>query len=99
MFHNADRDVRLVVHGDDFIVLGPANQLDCIVLAGDALEGGTLEVSHTLLRNLVDIGAVGVEELTSADWQSLPSWRDLRMLQKRRLMQALFGPRASWSLA
>ena len=57
-----------------------------------------LDVSQTLLRNLVDIGALGVEELTSADWQSLPSWRDLRMLQKRHLTQALFGQRAlqSW---
>ena len=55
-----------------------------------------IDVSQALLRDLVDVGAVGVEELTSADWQSLPSWRELRMLERRRLMQALLGPRASW---
>ena len=53
--------------------------------------------AEALLKDLTDLGAVSVEELTIADWQSLPSWRELRMLPQRRLMQALFGPRASWS--
>lgn len=51
--------------------------------------------SRALLVDLVELGAVDVKELTADDWQSLPSWGQLHMLEKRRVLQLLFGPRAS----
>ena len=51
--------------------------------------------SRALLDDLVELGATDVKELTADDWQSLPSWSQLRMLEKRRVLQLLFGARAS----
>ena len=48
------------------------------------------------MRDLEGLGAVDVKELSVADWEHLSSWASLRMLQRRRVMQCLFGPRAQW---
>jgi len=42
---------------------------------------------QALLRDLLALGAVCVEELEPADWQGLPAWAALRPLEQRRLMQ------------
>ena len=52
--------------------------------------------ARALLNDILELGAVSVNELTVADWESLSSWAELRMLQTRRVMQHLFGPRAEW---
>ena len=51
---------------------------------------------RTLQIDLEGLGAMDVKELTVADWETLPSWGALRMLEKRRVMQRMFGPRVQW---
>ena len=53
--------------------------------------------SQALLGDLMDLGAVDVKELVVEDWAYLPSWGQLRMLEKRRVLQHLFGAQASRS--
>jgi hypothetical protein len=38
-----------------------------------------------LLSDIIDLGAVHVDELFLSDWQALPSWKALRPLEARRL--------------
>ena len=38
-----------------------------------------------LLSDIIDLGAVHVDELFLSDWQALPYWRVLRPLEARRL--------------
>ena len=44
------------------------------------------EVAKRLEREVADLGAASVGELSSSDWQSLASWPALRPLQQRRLL-------------
>jgi hypothetical protein len=43
--------------------------------------------ASALLANIVELGAVTVEELRKADWESLPAWADLAPFEKRRVLQ------------
>ena len=47
--------------------------------------------AEAFLMELVDLGAVCVEELSVADWGRLRAWAMLRPLQERRLRRALAG--------
>ena len=42
-----------------------------------------------LQRDLVALGAVHVRELRLPDWEGLPSWQALRVLERRRMLAAL----------
>ena len=42
-----------------------------------------------LMEDARAFGAIHVTELTLADWQQLPSWKQLRPLEWRRLRAAL----------
>ena len=53
----------------------------------------TARISESLaeqFRNdLQDAGAVEVGELTREDWEGLPTWGSLKLLEKRRLLSHL----------
>ena len=40
-------------------------------------------------KDAVAFGAVRVKELSQTDWQLLPSWKELRPLEQRRLRAAV----------
>jgi hypothetical protein len=42
-----------------------------------------------LFEQVLNMGAVHVAELRASDWEQLPRWASLRVLERRRLVQAL----------
>ena len=51
------------------------------------------DVEAALLKDLESLGAVGVAELTAADWAATSAWASLRPLERRRAMAHLsLGP-------
>ncbi len=42
-----------------------------------------------LFQDAVEFGAVHVKEFSQTDWQLLPSWKELRPLEWRRLRAAV----------
>ena len=51
-------------------------------------------MQEALLADLEELGAASVAELTAEDWEGLPSWNQLKPLQKRRVLQQAVGPRS-----
>ena len=47
------------------------------------------QVSKLIVVDVEALGAVDVQELRSGDWTSLPSWSQLREMEKRRLLAAI----------
>ena len=46
-------------------------------------------IADLLVSDVVATGAVHVDELSLSDWQSLPSWPQLRPMEARRLAAAV----------
>ena len=49
------------------------------------------DVSSALYREVLELGAVDVSELTASDWKCLASWDRLRPLEKRRVLSLVRG--------
>lgn len=50
------------------------------------------DLAHSLLQDLLAMGAVDVRELSPADWGSCVSFTQARPLEQRRLLNALSAP-------
>ena len=52
-------------------------------------------IASEMLKDLGALGAVDVKELCVEDWETLPSWSTLRILQQRRLLSII---KSFWSV-
>jgi len=46
---------------------------------------------QTIARDVAATGAVHVQELTRGDWEGLPSWASLKIMEQRRVLQLVPG--------
>ena len=45
--------------------------------------------AHALAADLVQLGALSIQELAVDDWAGLPSWGSLKLFEQRRLLKAI----------